>query len=78
MGVRTRAIHGHCTSISKGNLMRTLHNINKTRIGKYANLYLGCTKDAAEFLAPKDIASSIDHIVIKNAIELENMNSQNL
>lgn len=70
-GVKTRAIHGHCTCISKGNLMRNLHNINKKRIGNYANLYLGCTSQAAEFLAPDNINVNKDYTVVKNAIELE-------
>lgn len=70
-GVKVRSIHAHSTSITKGMLMGIFHSINKMRISKYANLYLGCTKEASKFLAPKHIVENNEYIVIKNAIELE-------
>lgn len=70
-GVKVRAIHGHSTDITRGNLMRFFHSINKKRIGKYANLFMGCTPEAAMFVAPKSIIKDRNFIVVKNAIELE-------
>lgn len=71
--VPVRIAHSHgCALAWSGRLMRFLvpffHHLNKSKIGKYATDFWGCSKEAAEFMFPKSVHNKIK--VINNAIEL--------
>lgn len=69
-GIKTRIIHSHSSSISKGLHNFILHTLNKTFIGDLATDYLACSDLALDFFYSGTKVQS-KAVVIKNGINLE-------
>ncbi|MCI7714019.1 MAG: glycosyltransferase [Lactobacillus johnsonii] len=63
-------VHSHNSKLIvlglKGRIYQKLHELHRKNIKKYATDYWACSKEAADWMFPKDIKSEI----IKNAIDL--------
>lgn len=48
--VDKRIIHCHSSSFMGNNIHKYLHNLHKKQIGRFANIYLSCSKPATEWM----------------------------
>ena len=70
-GIPRRIIHSHNSQNMEGIIRRTLHEINKARIQKYATDYWACSDRALNWFYKKSLRKQA--VVIPNAIDVERM-----
>ncbi len=66
--IRRRIIHSHNAANMEGTIRRTLHELNKWTLHKYATDYWACSDEAADWFYKKSIRELT--VVIPNAIDI--------
>lgn len=59
--------HSHNNGIPKGFIRSIMHNVNKSKLNKYANVFLACSDSAGKWM----FGENSDFIVLNNAIEIK-------
>ena len=70
-GIRRRIIHSHNSRNMEGLIRRTLHEINKARIQRYATDYWACSVSALEWFYRESLREKV--VIIPNAIDARKM-----
>lgn len=70
-GIQRRIIHSHNSGNMEGIIRRLLHEINKTRIQRYATDYWACSERALKWFYHAALRKQA--VIIPNAIDVQNM-----
>lgn len=70
-GIKKRIIHSHNSQNMDSFLRGLLHRFNKLFISKYATDFWSCSDDASKWFYSKKIQKQENHLIVKNAIDLE-------
>ena len=69
--VKKVIVHSHCAGINKNFKYKLIKRKSDKNINKYADIYLACSKLAAEWKFPDFIISNEKYRIVNNGIELE-------
>lgn len=70
LGVKKIIAHAHSTS-TQGCVRKLLNDINRSKIGDYANIRFACSKNAGEWFFNKEVDTENEIFIIHNAISIE-------
>lgn len=70
-GVRTRIVHSHQAFPKESTKRRVIRGLSTLLIKCFANVFIGCSKDAARWLYGERMVKTGKAIVLNNAINLE-------